>query len=338
MSEDRRPGPSVGKIAFVLEPSDGVSHDILRQVAEVRVGRRDGKYTEEDLLASASDVDALLITSRDGVSRRVMEGCRRLRIIAKYGARPHNVDLQAATELGIAVTYTPGSNQVSVAEHALMMILALLKRLAPSMDAQKRGQWRNDLLPTTELSGKVVGIVGLGQTGSELAKRLPAFEVTAVGFDPWVSRERAEALKVRMVSLEDLISIADVVTLHCDLNRETEHLINRQRLHQMKRCAYLVNTARGGLVGTTALRDALAEGRIAGAALDVFEDEPTAADNPLWRLANVIHTPHMAGVSHEATGRERLWAAEEVVRVLTGQPPKYALNPDYVRHCDAAGR
>jgi len=147
-----------------------------------------------------------------------------------------------------------------------------------------------------------------------------------------VPQGKAEQLNVKMVPLDELIRVSDIVTLHCDLNKETQHLINRERLQQMKRSAYLVNTARGGLVHTAALCRALKEGLIAGAAIDVFEDEPTKPDNPLFALENVIFTPHMAGVSYEAMAREPVWAAEEVVRLLKGEPPRHVLNPDYVRN------
>lgn len=324
--------------ALILEPCDTASHDILRQVAEVKLGHADRKYSEDELIGAARDVDALLITSRDGVSRRVMEQCPWLRIIAKYGAKPHNVDIAAATELGIAVTYTPGSNPVSVAEHTLMMILALLKRLVPTMDAQKRGTWRNELAPASELQGKVVGIVGLGQIGSEVAKRLGCFGVELMGYDPYVPPERAAALGVSMAALEMVVRSADVVTLHCELTEQSRHLLNRERLRQMKPSAYLVNTARGGLVDTKALCEALSTGVIAGAAIDVFEDEPTTADHPLFALDNAIVTPHMAGVTHEAIAREPVWAADDVVRMLRGEPPKHLLNPGYERNVGRAGR
>ena len=315
------------KIAFILEPCDTASHDVLREVAEVKLGHADARYTEDELIKEAQDVDVLLITSRDGVSRKVMEACKKLKAIVKYGAKPNNVDLQAATELGIAVSFTPGSNAVSVAEHALMMILALMKRLVQSMNSQKEGKWRNVLTPGTELQGKTVGVIGLGQVGSELAKRLDCFNVEVVGYDPYITKERAEQLKVKMVSLDKLLRVYDVVTLHCELNKETEHMISAPQLKQMKRSAYLINTARGGLIDTEALCNAIKEGIIAGAAIDVFEGEPTQANNPLFSLENVIHTPHMAGVTFEVNEREPVWAAEEAVRILKGEPGKNVLWP-----------
>lgn len=315
------------KIAFILEPCDTASHDVLREVAEVKLGHADARYTEDELIKEAQDVDVLLITSRDGVSRKVMEACKKLKAIVKYGAKPNNVDLQAATELGIAVSFTPGSNAVSVAEHALMMILALMKRLVQSMNSQKEGKWRNVLTPGTELQGKTVGVIGLGQVGSELAKRLDCFNVEVVGYDPYITKERAEQLKVKMVSLDKLLRVSDVVTLHCELNKETEHMISAPQLKQMKRSAYLINTARGGLIDTEALCNAIKEGIIAGAAIDVFEGEPTQANNPLFSLENVIHTPHMAGVTFEVNEREPVWAAEEAVRILKGEPGKNVLWP-----------
>jgi D-3-phosphoglycerate dehydrogenase len=321
------------RTVFIPEPrAETKSLDVLREVAEVKLGDSLRKYTENELLEQARDVDALIISSRDAISRRIIEGCPKLKIISKRGAKPSNVDIEAATERGIPVTWTPGSNAVSVAEHALMMILAQIKRLIQGMNGQKDGKWRGDLVPGNELSGKTVGIIGLGQAGSELAKRLACFGVRIVAYDPYVPRERAEQLNVEMLGLEELLKVSDIVTLHCDLTQETRHLIGEEQLKQMRKSAYIVNTARGGLIDTRALYDALKEGLIAGAALDVFEEEPTGRDNPLFSLDNALHTPHMAGITHESVGREPVWAAEEVVRVLKGEPPKNVVNPEYTRN------
>lgn len=319
------------KIAFILEPCSTASQDILSEVAEVKLGHADRRYSEDELIKEAQGVDVLLITSRDGVSRKVMEQCKKLKAIVKCGAKPSNVDLQAATEMGIAVCWTPGSNTVSVAEHTLMMILALQKRLVQSMSAQKNGKWRHELTLCREFYGKTVGVIGLGLVGVELAKRLSCFNVGVIGYDPYITKERAEQLKVRIVSLNELLRVSDVVTLHCELNKETEHFIGMPQLKQMKRSAYLVNTARGELIDTEALHSALKEGIIAGAALDVFEGEPTKADNPLFSLENVLFTPHMAGITYEALERDFVWAAEEAVRILKGEPAKNTLNPEYIK-------
>lgn len=328
-TDSSQPRPTV----FIPEPrAETKSLDVLREVAEVKLGDSHRKYTEDELLEEARDADALIISSRDAISRRIIEGCPKLKIISKRGAKPSNVDIEAATERGIPVTWTPGSNAVSVAEHALMMILAQIKRLIQSMNGQKNGKWRADLVPGKELSGKTVGIIGLGQAGSELAKRLSCFGVRIVAYDPYVPRERAEQHNIEMLGLEALLKISDIVTLHCDLAEETRHLIGAQQLKQMKKNVHLVNTARGGLIDTGALYDALKEGLIAGAALDVFEEEPTERGNPLFSLENVLHTPHMAGITHESVGREPVWAAEEVVRVLKGEPPKNVVNPQYVNN------
>jgi D-3-phosphoglycerate dehydrogenase len=328
-TDSSQPRPTV----FIPEPrAETKSLDVLREVAELKLGVSHRKYKEDELLEEARDVDALIISSRDAISRRIIEGCPKLKIISKRGAKPSNVDIEAATERGIPVTWTPGSNAVSVAEHALMMILAQMKRLIRSMSGQKDGEWRGDLVPGNELSGKTVGIIGLGQAGSELAKRLSCFAVDIVAYDPYVPRERAVQLNVRMLGLEELLEISDIVTLHCDLTQETRHLIGEEQLKRMKKGAYIVNTARGGLIDTRALYDALKEGLIAGAALDVFEGEPTERDNPLFSLDNVLHTPHMAGITHESVGREPVWAAEEVVRVLKGEPPKNVVNPEYTKN------
>lgn len=319
-------------IVFIPEPkAETKSPKILAEVAEVKLGNPHKKYTEDELISESKDVDGIVISSRYGVSRRMMENCKKLKVISKRGTKPSNVDLQTATELGIAVTWTPGANSISVAEHALMLILALAKKLVESMNAQKKGKWRADLTPGMELYGKTVGVIGLGEAGSELAKRLSCFGVEILGYDPYVAKERAEQLNVKMVSLDELFKTSDIVTLHCELNKETEHLVGEQQLKQMKRSAYIVNTARGGLIDTGALYNALKEGVIVGVALDVFEEEPTQAGNPLFALKNVLVTPHIAGVTNESVGREPCWAAEEVVRVLKGEIPKNVMNPEYTR-------
>jgi D-3-phosphoglycerate dehydrogenase len=319
-------------IVFIPEPRDETrSLDLLRPVADVCLGDGRPKYTEAALIEAMHDVDAVIISSREGISRRIIEHCGRLKIIAKRGAKPSNVDLQAATEKGIPVTWTPGSNAISVAEHAMMMILVQIKKFVPSMQAQKRGKWRGDLIPGNELCGKTVGIIGFGQTGSELAKRLAGFAVEILVYDPYVPGGQTDALNVRRVNLDQLLRVSDIVTLHCDLNEQTRHIIGVSTLARMKRTACIVNTARGGLIDTKALYAALDKGLIAGAALDVFEDEPTQPDEPLFALENVVHTPHMAGITHESVAREPVWAAEEVVRVLKGEPPLHVVNPDYAR-------
>jgi phosphoglycerate dehydrogenase-like enzyme len=188
------------------------------------------------------------------------------------------------------------------------------------------------LVPGNELSGKTVGIIGLGQAGFELAKRLSCFDVRIVAYDPYVPRERGEPLNVAMLGLEELLEVSDIVTLHCDLTRETRHLIGGEQLRRMKKSAYIVNTARGGLIDTRALYGALKEGVIGGVALDVFEEEPTGRDNPLFSLDNALHTPHMAGITHESVAREPVWAAQEVVRVLKGGSPKNVVNPEYAKN------
>jgi D-3-phosphoglycerate dehydrogenase len=328
MSNSPRCRPTV----FIPEPRDETrSLDLLRHIAEVRLGDSRKKYTEDAFLEEARDVDAIIISSRDGMSRRIIEHCSRLKIISKRGAKPSNVDLQAATEKGIPVTWTPGSNAMSVAEHAMIMILVQIKKFIPSMQAQKSGKWRGDLVPGNELCGKTVGIIGFGQSGSALAKRLAGFDVEIVAYDPYVSREQTDQLDVRLVNLDELLQISDIVALHCDLNEQTTHIINEHTLTQMKRSAFIVNTARGGLIDTKALYCALKQGLIAGAALDVFEEEPTDQYDPLFSLENVVHTPHMAGITHESVEREPLWAAEEVVRVLKGESPVNVVNPEYAR-------
>lgn len=319
-------------LILVLEPFDTESHSLLEAAGgEVRLGRKDRAYTEPELIREVALASAIVITSRDKITRNVIESAQHLKIIAKCGAKPSNVDLDAATEHGIAVTWTPGSNPVSVAEHALTLMLLLLKKVIPTMTALKEGEWRKESVKASELAGKTVGIVGLGQAGYQLAQLLRHFSCRVLYFDPYVPEERGREVNAEPVDLNYLLEVSDLVSLHCQLSDETRHMIDEQQLRRMKTTAYLVNTARGPLVNEQALIRALREGWIAGAGLDVFEEEPAMCTNPLFALPNVVVTPHMAGWTHEALRREACWAAEEVIRVLKGEPPRNVVNPAYVQ-------
>lgn len=314
-------------IILVLEPFEPESHRLLESVGEVRLGPKSRAYSEKELMNEVSNVSALVITSRDSISRGIINSARFLQIIAKCGSKPSNVDLDAATARGVPVTWTPWANPVSVAEHTVALMLVLLKKVFLTMTDLRRGEWRKESVKTLELSGKTVGIIGLGHIGFEVAKRLKNFECKLVYFDPYVSAGRGDEIGARKVQLGELLEQADVVTLHCQLNAETRHMIGKDQLTKMRKTSYLVNTARSSLVDEGALVKALEKGEIAGAGIDVFDPEPVKPTNPLLSLDNVVVTPHTAAWSHEALIREAMGAAEEVVRVLRGEMPTNVVNP-----------
>jgi len=309
---------------FIPEPEWEESHKILERIAEVKVGKPGVVFTEDRLIREIEDVDALIITSQHRVTKKVIEAANRLKVIVKYGSKPgiDNVDSEAASKKGVVVCYTPGANSDSVAEHTTALILALLKRLCATSSRLRQGSWRDRSLLGHELLGKTVGIVGLGTIGGKVAEKIRGFGVKLLVYDPYVSEECAKQSGARLVDLETLLKESDVVTVHATLTEETVHLIGEKELKLAKESAIIVNTARGRVIDEKALIKALKEGWIAGAALDVFEEEPPRPDNPLLEMNNVLVTPHSASCTYEAYQREASMAAEAVLRVLQGKRPK----------------
>jgi D-3-phosphoglycerate dehydrogenase / 2-oxoglutarate reductase len=270
-------------------------------------------------------VDAVI--SRKGkITRQQMEqSSGRLKIIARtgVGVDPSRVDLEAAKELKVWVTNQPGSNAVSVAELVFGQMIALVRHTHQADRAVKANRWGDYLkFIGTELAGKTLGIVGLGNIGMRVALRARVFEMDLFVCDPYIPESHVTALGGKWASLDELLAESDFVTLHCPLNRETRAMIGATQLGIMKSSAFLINAARGGIVEEGALLAALTERKIAGAALDVIAEEPPANDHPLFKLDNVLWTPHLGAVTLEASERGEWGAAAEVIRVLENQRPK----------------
>jgi D-3-phosphoglycerate dehydrogenase / 2-oxoglutarate reductase len=277
-----------------------------------------------------SRVDAII--SRKGkITREHLErGAGRLRIIARtgVGVDPSRVDLEAAKEFKIWVTNQPGSNSVSVAELVFGQMIALARHTHAADRAVRANRWSEYLKFTgTELAGKTVGIVGMGNIGTRLAIRARAFEMEFLVYDPYIPESHVTALGGRWVGLNELLAAADFATIHCPLTVETKGMIGGKELKLMKPSAYLINAARGGIVDEAELCRALKNKKIAGAVLDVVEDEPPEKDHPLLQLENVILSPHIGAMTLEAAQRGEWGAAQEVIRVLEGQRPK---NPVFI--------
>jgi phosphoglycerate dehydrogenase-like enzyme len=256
--------------------------------------------------------------------------------VAKYGSKPgsDNVDLDAATAHGVVVCYTPGANADSVAEHTVVLMLALLKRLWQTSSLLRAGHWRDLSLLGQELQGRTVGIIGFGIVGRKVAHKLMGFGVHLLVCDPFVPHDDAELANAQLVDLATLMSQGDIVNVHAILNESTINLIGEKELRRCKRSAYLVNTARGAIVNEAALIKALRKGWIAGAALDVFTEEPPRADNPLLHMDNVLVTPHFASCTEDAFKRETETAMAEVRRVLGGKIPRHVANPEVLSKLD----
>jgi D-3-phosphoglycerate dehydrogenase / 2-oxoglutarate reductase len=273
----------------------------------------------------ASQVDAVI--SRKGrITRNHMEASRgRLKIVARtgVGVDASRIDLDAARQHKVWVTNNPGVNAVAVAELTIGQMIALSRYNVEADRAVKDNRWADYLRFTGfELAGKALGIVGMGNIGTRVALRARAFEMSLLVYDPYIPASPVAALGGRWVGLDEVFAGSDFVTLHCPLNKETHHLIGERQFSLMRKSAYLVNLARGGVVDEDALYRALSERRIAGAAIDVLETEPPRKDHPLLRLDNVLLTPHVGGSTREAQKRGEWGAAEEVVRVLEGKKPR----------------
>ncbi len=307
---------------LVADPlaEDGLER--LRRAGEVTVVTKLG---ESELIQRIPEFDALVVRSETQVTAPVIEAGHRLRVVGRAGVGVDNIDVSAATRRGILVVNAPRGNIVAAAEHTMALLFSLA-RWVPQADASvKRGEWTRSKFIGTEIRGKTLGVIGLGNVGSEVAKRAHGIEMEVIAYDPVVSVERAELFNVELVTLDELLGRADFVTVHVPLVDSNRNLIGAEELSRMKPTARLINTARGGIVDEAALRAALESGRLAAAAADVFENEPPG-ENPLLGLPNFIATPHIGASTTEAQVSVAFDVAEEVAAVLAGDLPRFAVN------------
>ena len=305
-------------------PSLAIEQELLGAIGATVVPLQ--ARSEVDLLDAVVDADALLVCYAP-VTDRVIGQMTRCRIIARYGIGVDNVDLGAATAKGIVVTNVPDYCVDEVSDHALALLLACARRIPALAGRVRGGRWNaRDAAPMHRLRGQTLGLVGFGKIPRRLADKARALGLEVMAFDPYVAGEEMEARGVQKTSLHGLLARSDFVSVHAPLAPETRGMIAEAQLRAMKRSAYLINTARGPLVLESALLRALEEEWIAGAALDVLQHEPPAADHPLQRFENVILTPHVAFYSEESVQELQRKAAEEVVRALSGRPPRSPVN------------
>jgi D-3-phosphoglycerate dehydrogenase / 2-oxoglutarate reductase len=285
--------------------------------------------TEAGLVKVAAEAQGILFRIRPRCTEGLMAACKRLKVAGRHGVGLDTVDIPAATRLGVAVVHAPGSNSQAVAEHALMLMLVSVKRTLAMDKDMRKGGWSTSRAGNSELGGKTLGIVGVGNVGRRVAKFAGALGMRVLGYDKYVPddelrRRGAEPVK----SLEDLLPQVDVLTTHTPLTPETRHMINEKTLALLKPSAIYVNTSRGPVQDERALFEALTRGKLAAAGLDVWEDEPTSADNPILNLENVVCSAHMAGVTREATRQAAMQVSGEMLRVLRGERPDVLVNPD----------
>lgn len=294
----------------------------LEEVADV-VARTD--ITPEELVKDIGDFDAIIVRSRTKVTREVIEAASNLKIIARAGVGVDNVDVEAATGRGIMVVNAPESTSITVAEHTMGLILSLSRKISIADKSVKEDKWEKSRFMGMELNGKTMGIVGMGRIGSQVVIRAKAFGMDIIVYDPYITSEAASELGVEIVSLETLLENADVITIHVPLTPETKHLISKPQLEMMKENTLIVNCARGGIINEDDLYEAVSEGIIGGAALDVFENEPPKGSS-LIELDNVVLTPHIAASTSEAQRDAAIIVAKEIKKVFKGESPRNVIN------------
>ena len=277
------------------------------------------------LLPALADADAVIIRSATTIDAEALEHAPKLRVVARAGVGLDNVDVEAATRAGVMVVNAPTSNIVSAAEHAVALLLASARNVPQAMASLKSGQWKRSAFTGVELQDKVAGILGLGKIGVLVAQRLAAFGMTVIAYDPYVAAARAAQLGVRLVSLDELLAESDFISVHLPKSAETVGLIADRQLRMVKPTVRIINAARGGLVDEDALARALAEGRVAGAALDVYATEPPA-ESPLLQMPNIVVTPHLGASTSEAQEKAGTQVARSVRLALAGEFVPDAVN------------
>ena len=295
----------------------------LKEVAEVVV---DTSITPEELVKTIGEYNAIIVRSRTKVTKEVIDNADNLQIIARAGVGVDNIDLDAATEKGIMVVNSPESTSITVAEHTMGLLLSMARKLTIADKSVKEGKWEKKKFMGVELRNKTLGVIGMGRIGSQVVNRCKAFEMDAVAYDPYLPEEVATQMGVELTDLETVLKKADFITIHVPLTPETKHLISYDEFEIMKDEAFITNCARGGIIDEEALYDALKNGKIGGAALDVYEEEPPAEDSKLFELDNIVLTPHIAASTKEAQRDAAIIVADEIIELAKGGTPNNVLN------------
>lgn len=280
---------------------------------------------KEELVKCIGEYDALLVRSGTKVTADVIENAGKLKVIGRAGVGVDNVDVGAASKRGIIVMNTPGGNTISTAEHTMALMLAMARNVAPANVSVKQKQWDRKKFRGTEIFRKTLGVIGLGRIGMEVAKRALAFGMKVVAYDPFVSSEKLGRFDIEPVDIDKLFKVSDIITVHTPVTSETKGLIGKKALGKMKKGVRIINCARGGIVDEKALYEAVKSGKVAGAALDVYEKEPPT-DSPLLELDNVLTMPHLGASTVEAQENVAVDIAYQVVDVLKGGPIRNAVN------------
>ena len=307
-----------------FQDTPGEHHELLAQ-SGFEIARARGPLPEERMLEVVGDVDGL-ICGDDAITRAVLEkALPKLRVISKYGIGVDKIDVAAATDLGLPILYTPGVNHTTVAEHTFGLLLAMSKHMVEEANHTAAGRWER--ITGHEIMGKTLGIIGMGRIGKEVARRGKAFGLKMLGYDIfWDEEFAAEFSVTRIDKLEDILGESDIVSLHTNLTPETRHIINAESLALMKDGVIILNCARGELVDTAAMVEALEKDKVGGYGTDVLDHEPPQADHPLLRAKNCMITPHIASRTYESVQRQAGMATRNLILALNGEKPLAQVN------------
>lgn len=287
---------------------------------------------EESIIEAAKDADAILNCYAE-LTPRVIKSLKKCKIIARYGIGVNNVNMPTATKKGIIVTNVPDYCIEEVSDHALALILACARKICQLNKTVKNGKWDfKGYRPMYRLKGQTLGIISFGKIPRRLVEKVSAYEFHIIAYDPYVDEGIAAKYNVKLVTFKELLKESDIITIHAPLTKETKGMFSSKQFKMMKNSAYLINTARGGLIKDNDLAQALKKGEIAGAGLDLLEDENVNSHHPLVSLENVIITPHSAFYSEQALKDLQYKAVQEVIRVLTGERPKSCVNPEVFKN------
>ncbi|KJE94797.1 D-3-phosphoglycerate dehydrogenase, variant 2 [Capsaspora owczarzaki ATCC 30864] len=320
------------KRVLVVDGIDDVCVKVLAD-AGFQVDKKD-KITKDEVLATIKDYDALIVRSATKVTKEIIAAGTRLKIIGRAGTGVDNIDTDAATHAGIIVMNTPGGNTLSAAEHTCAMISALARQIPQAHATMKQGKWDRKNFMGVELHGKTIAILGLGRIGREVATRMQAYGMKTIGYDPILPKEAAKAINIDAYDLDELWPLADFITVHTPLTESTRHLLNDAVLAKCKKGVRIVNCARGGIIEEAALLRALESGHVAGAALDVFDEEPPKdiANNKLIQHPNCIVTPHLGASTEEAQAKVALEIGQQIVEATHGSQIMGAVNAPAMMH------
>jgi D-3-phosphoglycerate dehydrogenase len=299
--------------------------DILKSHPNIDVVARPGMKPEE-LLAEIKDADALVIRSATKVTADLIAASPRLKVVGRAGTGLDNVDIPAASKRGIVVMNTPGGNTITTAEHALSLMMALARNISQAANSMREGKWEKKKFQGTELFNKTLGIIGMGRIGTVVAERALGLRMRVLCYDPFITQELAAKIGAESVSLDELLARSDFITIHTPKTKDTAKLLGKEAFMKMKPGVRLINCARGGLIDEAALLEALQTGKVAGAALDVYETEPPAADWPLRELPNLVCTPHLGASTEEAQANVAVAVCEQILELLLYGTIKNAVN------------